>query len=87
MSAEQYDEIIGYAEQANYGEAAEKLRQVGDEKLAAEFERLSELVGNYAEMVSGALGHVISNYEDRLLDDLARKSRVIAAESEGDTAE
>lgn len=42
--------------------------------LKGELERLHELIGSRSEIVSGSLGGVLSNYIDRLIDDLAKKA-------------
>jgi hypothetical protein len=50
--------------------------------LKGELERLDELIGSRSQMVSGALGAVLSNYTDRLIDDLAKKAHEEGEKSE-----
>ncbi|QLG62023.1 hypothetical protein [Halorarum salinum] len=69
-----YEDAVTYVQNNKYGAAAEALSKTGDSQLQAECERLSELMGNHTEMLGGTLGQVISNYTDRLLDELARKA-------------
>ena len=65
---------IELIQEGKYGAAAKQLGKIDESQLQAECERLNELVGNHSEMLGGKLGEVISNYEDRLIDELAQKA-------------
>lgn len=54
-----------------YEKALEYINKDHYMELYAEVQRIHELVGE--NQVSGKLGQVISNYTDRLIDDIAKK--------------
>lgn len=83
-----YEQALEALQNQNYEEAANHIRSSEDKDvgidgvyLEGELERLDELVGSHSEMVSGALGGVLTNYTDRLIDDLLKKIH------EGDSSE
>ena len=80
MTISDYDGALQALQNQKYKAAANQLNSDEDMKLKAELERLGELMGNHSQMVGGKLGEVLSNYEDRLLDELAQK-----ASEEGDS--
>jgi len=74
MATSDYEGALEALQENKYGGAANQISSDQDMKLKAELERLNELVGNHSKMIGGKLGQVISNYEDRLIDDLAKKA-------------
>ena len=73
MKLNHLESALECLENNKYGAGANMLSKTDESELQAEFERLDELLGNHSEMVGGKLGSVIGNYEDRLIDELARK--------------
>jgi hypothetical protein len=79
MTHSDYEGALEDLQNHKYNAAANQIASDEDMKLKAELERLGELMGNHSKHVSGKLGAVLSNYEDRLIDELAKK-----ASEEGD---
>jgi uncharacterized protein YbgA (DUF1722 family) len=80
-SISDYEGALELLENHRYNAAANQIISDEDGKLKAELERLGELIGDRSKHVSGKLGQVISNYEDRLIDELAEKA---SEQSEGE---
>lgn len=73
-SVSDYEGALELLQNQKYKAASNQLTWDEDSTLKAELERLGELIGNHSEMVGGKLGQVLSNYEDRLIDELAKKA-------------
>ena len=74
MNRENYEAALEHFQDNRYGRAAQEIDADEDMDLRAELERLGELLGNHSYVIGGKLGQVISNYGDRLIDELARKA-------------
>ena len=74
MNRENYEAALEHFQSNRYGRAAQEIDADEDTDLRAELERLGELLGDHSDVIGGKLGQVISNYEDRLIKELARKA-------------
>lgn len=74
MNRENYEAALEHFQNNRYGRAAQEIDADEDMHLRAELERLAELLGDHSDVIGGKLGQVISNYGDRLIDELARKA-------------
>jgi len=74
MTKSDYEGAIEALQNQKYTAAANQISKDEHATLKAELERLGELMGNHSNMVGGKLGEVLSNYEDRLIDELAEKA-------------
>jgi hypothetical protein len=74
MNQQNYKAALEHFQKNRYCRAAQKIDVDEDMDLRAELERLGELLGNHSDVIGGKLGQVISNYGDRLIDELARKA-------------
>lgn len=73
-SISDYEAALELLQNHRYKAASNQITSEEDQKLKAELERLGELMGDHSKHVSGKIGQVISNYEDRLIDELAKKA-------------
>lgn len=71
-----FQKALRAAQNENYGSAADHLSETEEFELEAEFERLEQLLGNNTNLLSGKLGQVISNYNERLIEELAQLSHL-----------
>lgn len=70
-----YEQALEHFQNSNYAKSLRFIDSEEDMLLYAEIERLSELVGDHTDgMIGGKLGQVLSNYEDRIMDELAMKA-------------
>lgn len=76
-----YEQALEHFREAEYAQALRYIPKDEEMELYAEIERLSELLGDFSDgMIGGKLGQVVSNYEGRIIDDLARKASEADAE-------
>ena len=89
MNQENYEAALEHFQSNRYGRAAQEIDADEEMDLRAELERLSELLGDHSDVIGGKLGQVLSNYGDRLIDELARKAsdKGNLTEDLGDTGE
>ena len=81
-----YKTALEQVRKHNYRTALEYLDPEEDMNLYAEIERIADWVGG-SPLVDGVTGQVLSNYQDRLIDDLAKKHSEVSKTKSGEEAE